>query len=354
MAEPGQPHPLSQLQLPLFSLLAERECGLWRPWSLDRHVKEARAHDVRLSECRDIDPPFPGAEVSCMAVDESEDRYLLCGYADGAVTIIDVEDRPGGARSKFAAVVKIERASNAATRGHSYGVTGVAWYPKDTGLFISSSFDKTVKIWDTNHEQVVVNFNLGQHVYGIAVQSTAQTHSLVAVAGGDQRVILCDITTGGQKHMLLGHRGPVHAVCWSTREEYVLATGGADGSVRVWDIRRTHTCRAILNQDGPPSILQGSGAERKRLRQEAVGGSVPLAHAGGVSGLLYSPHGRHLLSSGADGRLRSWHPQTCHMQIVNYGVFPQTSQSNYRRVQFAASWNANLVAHLNISVCDIL
>ena len=52
MAEPGQPHPLSQLQLPLFSLLAERECGLWRPWSLDRHVKEARAHDVRLSECQ--------------------------------------------------------------------------------------------------------------------------------------------------------------------------------------------------------------------------------------------------------------------------------------------------------------
>ena len=94
--------------------------------------------------------------------------------------------------------------------------------------------------------------------------------------------------------------------------------------------------------------------ERKRLRQEAVGGSVPLAHAGGISGLLYSPHGRHLLTSGADGRLRSWHPQTCHMQIVNYGVFPQTSQSNYRRVQFAASWNANLVAHLNISVCDIL
>ena len=38
-------------------------------------IKDARARDMRLSECRDIDPPFPGAEISCMAIDEVEDRY---------------------------------------------------------------------------------------------------------------------------------------------------------------------------------------------------------------------------------------------------------------------------------------
>lgn len=30
----------------------------------------------------------------------------------------------------------------------------VQWYPHDTGIFTSSSFDKTLKIWDTNTLQV--------------------------------------------------------------------------------------------------------------------------------------------------------------------------------------------------------
>jgi len=246
----------------------------------------------------------------------SADRYLLCGFADGGITIIDVEDRPDPGRSKFEAVVKVDRARAANEHGHRYGVSGVAWYPRDTGLFITGSFDKTVKVWDTNAEQVALNFDLDDHVYGVAVQPMASTHSLLAVACGDQRAVLCDMATGGRKHTLLGHRGPVHVVCWSTCEEYVLATGGSDGTVRVWDIRRTHTCRAILNQDGPPHLLCGSGAQRKRQREEAGSGGVPYAHAGGVSGLLFSPHGRHLLSSGADGRLRSWHPIHCQVSSV--------------------------------------
>jgi DNA excision repair protein ERCC-8 len=31
-----------------------------------------------------------------------------------------------------------------------FGVSSVAWYPFDTGMFISSSFDNTVNVWDTN------------------------------------------------------------------------------------------------------------------------------------------------------------------------------------------------------------
>ena len=148
----------------------------------------------------------------------------------------------------------------------------------------------------------------------------------------------------------------MHAESWSTSDEFVLATGGADGTLRVWDIRRTHTCRSILNQDGPAVQLQGSGNDRKRHRQEASSGVVPQAHNGGISGLLYSPYGRYLVSSGADGRMRLWHPQTGELQIVNYGAFPQNTQSNYKRVQMAISWNANVVYHPrgnDIIVCDL-
>ena len=32
----------------------------------------------------------------------------------------------------------------------------VQWYPHDTGMFTSSSFDKTLKVWDTNTLQVSI------------------------------------------------------------------------------------------------------------------------------------------------------------------------------------------------------
>lgn len=37
---------------------------------------------------------------------------------------------------------------------HKYSVETVQWYPHDTGMFTSSSFDKTLKVWDTNTLQV--------------------------------------------------------------------------------------------------------------------------------------------------------------------------------------------------------
>lgn len=32
---------------------------------------------------------------------------------------------------------------------HKFSVETVQWYPYDTGMFVSSAFDKTMKVWDT-------------------------------------------------------------------------------------------------------------------------------------------------------------------------------------------------------------
>lgn len=39
-------------------------------------------------------------------------------------------------------------------KGHEYAITGIRWWPVDTGMFTSSSFDKYIKVWDTNALEV--------------------------------------------------------------------------------------------------------------------------------------------------------------------------------------------------------
>lgn len=38
---------------------------------------------------------------------------------------------------------------------HKFSVETVQWYPYDTGMFVSSSFDKTMKVWDTETLKVM-------------------------------------------------------------------------------------------------------------------------------------------------------------------------------------------------------
>lgn len=38
---------------------------------------------------------------------------------------------------------------------HKYAVTSVGWYPFDTGMFVTSSYDTTIKVWDTNTMKVI-------------------------------------------------------------------------------------------------------------------------------------------------------------------------------------------------------
>ena len=98
-----------------------------------------RAEQLTLNPRRKAECPQHFA-INCMTIDRPEDRYLLCGYANGGIAIIDIEDTASRQERRFATVVNIQPGT------HKFGITGVAWYPLDTGMFFSSSFDKTVKV----------------------------------------------------------------------------------------------------------------------------------------------------------------------------------------------------------------
>lgn len=42
-----------------------------------------------------------------------------------------------------------------ARTSHKFGITDLHWFPFDNGIFTSSSFDHTLKVWDVSTLQVI-------------------------------------------------------------------------------------------------------------------------------------------------------------------------------------------------------
>jgi hypothetical protein len=120
---------------------------------------------------------------------------------------------------------------------------------------------------------------------------------------------------------LEGHRGPVFGVAFAPDGRKALS-GGADGSVRLWD---THTGKELRRFDGHAGpvwavvyspdgrrALSGGFDARVRLWELASGREVRRfdGHTDYVRGVAFAPDGRRVLSGGDDRTVRLWDADT--------------------------------------------
>lgn len=90
-----------------------------------------------------------------------------------------------------------------------------------------------MQVWDTNQQMVACKFEFSDRIFGVGMSPLASSHCLVAVASDDPTVKLCDPTTGGCMHSLVGHRHPVLSVTWALGSEHQLVSAGGDGEVSL-------------------------------------------------------------------------------------------------------------------------
>ena len=110
-----------------------------------------------------------------------------------------------------------------------------------------------------------------------------------------------DLRSGASTHSLVGHHGAVLSVAWSPVDEYILASGGSDGTVRLWDVRRSAGSLGVMDLEDSVGIGGEDGlGMNARPRDRGV------AHVGACNGVVWTDDGKFLVTAGHDERVRVW------------------------------------------------
>src|SRR5262249_25943454 len=122
--------------------------------------------------------------------------------------------------------------------GHGDGVAFVGYLAD--GRMVTASLDRTVKVWRDGSPQATMS---GHQDY-LTCAAVARTGPLVASGGFDKMVRLWDAQSGAALAALSGHQGPVQAVAISSSSR-IVASGSDDRSVRLWDAKTMHPLRTL-------------------------------------------------------------------------------------------------------------
>lgn len=331
------------------SLLLEQKLGNISPLKFatiitdnyySSQLYQTAKYDVFSSNCH------RNALVNSLALESVDYRFLLSGSGDSSIKLWDLhqQEKVRQENEVDAKLNKVHHPSKfdtfdydnpvttfanvaimPAREFHKFGISALQWWPFDTGLFVSASFDHTVKVWDTNELVPVYSFNLNNRVYSIDVCGET---SLIATASDQPFIRLLDMRSTSSAHTLRGHKGKTLSVKWHPINENLLASGGYDGEVRIWDIRRSKNLLCRLDMLATNTWKSSSGPEAN-LTQQSV-----KAHLGPVNGLVWDESGTSLFTAGNDDKIRVWDmvstPYPPVNKLINFGPltrnkYPQTT-----------------------------
>lgn len=209
--------------------------------------------------------------------------------------------------------------------GHDDGVDVVAFHPNSAYVFTASS-DKTVRMWGLTNGNAVRMFT--GHTSAVTALACSPNGKILASADENGWICLWDLAVGRLIKNMRGHgKGGVWSLSFSV-ESTVLVSGGADCTVRVWDV---HGPAKDIGKGGV-----GEGGKVDGIAAGGVGGSssTSVAASGAVVGTTGGAGGG---GAGAGGPKKKGKEQGVSADQIS--AFP-TKKSPVYKVKFT---NMNLV-----------
>lgn len=222
-----------------------------------------------------------------IAWSEMHENHVVTANGDGSVKLFDITV------PKFPIMQWKE---------HQREVFSTAWNLAEKTTFASSSWDGTIKIWSPNRKQSLMTLQAGKPQFqnNCAYQATFSPHNpnMLMSVNANGHVQLWDTRRPDPEVAdFIGHGGAETLCCdWNKYRSTVVATGGVDKMIKLWDFRMVPT-----KDSTPMAVPQAAPVPLNQF----------IGHDFAVRRVVWSPHdGCELLSCSYDMTARVWHDQT--------------------------------------------
>ncbi|KAL1884733.1 Transcription initiation factor TFIID subunit 5 [Paecilomyces lecythidis] len=158
-------------------------------------------------------------------------------------------------------------------KGHDHPVWDLSWGPYGY-YFVSGGHDKTARLWATDRIRQQRIF--AGHDQDVDCVCFHPNSAYIFTGSCDRTVRMWAVTTGNAVRMFTGHTGNITALACSKNGK-ILASADDQGSIILWDL--------------------APGRQLKRMRGHGKGG---------IWSLSWSAESTVLVSGGADGTVRVW------------------------------------------------
>ncbi len=247
-------------------------------------------------------------------------RRLVLGGADGTVVLWDVVER----RELLQRTLHNTRIAGLAFSPDGKTVASAAIAAPDHWLLKRGE----VMVWDADTATVhrVLRTADGQGFHSVAFHPA---RPLLATGGEDAVVRLWDPSTGKEVRALSGHKSAVFCVAFSP-DGKLLVSAGSNGNLKIWDVEANLTApktpQSLTGRTGavlglafsPDARYLAYGGTDKTVRiydlESGMGLITFRGHTGSVESVQFSPDGQRLVScSPSRGEVKLWdltrHPE---------------------------------------------
>ncbi|MEG4840700.1 MULTISPECIES: serine/threonine-protein kinase [unclassified Microcoleus] len=192
-------------------------------------------------------------------------------------------------------------------------VNAIALSP-DGQTLVSASFG-TIRIWNVRTGRLVRTLNSVHSKKSVNTLAVSPNSSILASGGGDKNVILWDLKTGRRMRTIPAHTAAVNSIAFS-RDGQTLASGSDDKTIRLWNVKTGSRLRTLSGHAGGVNAIAwsrdgktlASGSQDKTVRLWNLGTGevrrIITGHRGPVTAVAFSPNGQSVASASTDNTIR--------------------------------------------------